>query len=176
MPASRGGGKPEPGAEHAPPMNGKAAPRRTRKSPKHRASELPAGAKQQAVTPVLSLHSAETGVDDAAATTVDSSRPACSNALIAARAREAALAVGGVTAVGAGARTVTTYGLPGQSVRGVLVERFPGGTRVEVHVTARPVPLVALGESIRRAVGQGLADLGVRAAVDVCVDDLDVSA
>ncbi|MCA1596669.1 MAG: hypothetical protein LC772_09640 [Chloroflexi bacterium] len=99
-----------------------------------------------------------------------------SNSEIAAITRDAALRVDGVTSVGgcgSGSTMVVTYGLPGRSVRGVLVSRTPEELRVELHISARPVPLPALAESVRQEVESHLTGLAPRCRVDVCIDALD---
>jgi hypothetical protein len=97
-------------------------------------------------------------------------------------ARAVAAAVGGVPGVAALTpgrfAEAATYG-PGEVVRGVAVRRRPGGWAVEVHVRAAyapALPLPALADRVRRAVGAAVAALGGGPAgpIDVAVDDLEV--
>jgi len=107
-------------------------------------------------------------------------RDAASGDLAVARAAAAAArGVPGVAGLTPGRfAEAATYG-PGEVVRGVAVRRLPGGRVVEVHVRAvyaPALPLPALADRVRRAVGAAVAALGAGPAgpIDVAVDDLEV--
>ena len=98
---------------------------------------------------------------------------------VARAAAAAARGVPGVADVTPGRfAAAATYG-PGEVVRGVAVRRRPGGWAVEVHlraVYAPTLPLPALADRVRWAVGAAVAALGAGPAgpIDVAVDDLEV--
>ena len=95
---------------------------------------------------------------------------------LARAARQAALSVDGVSAVGTGLlNTVATYGQPGHAVRGVRIRRVGGHAEVEIHVAARMAPLAPLARQIRVMVSRAVSECVPCHVVDVFIDALDES-
>ena len=97
---------------------------------------------------------------------------------LAQAALAATRAVPGVVGISRGRYArVRTFGLGGAVVEGVQLTPEPEGLHVAVHGVVRLAPLLPLAEAVRGAVAAALDALGRPVtAVDVWVDDLDLSA
>lgn len=92
---------------------------------------------------------------------------------LARRARDAALGTPGVAGIECGPGVfASTYGRPGETVKGIRVTQDGGRARVEIHLCVRMVPLEPLIREVRRAIAAALSECVPCDHVDVWIDSL----